>query len=138
MALLKKRVLVDMSATLIHHGHIRLLKKASNYGNVIVALTKDDEIKNKKGYIPELAYEYRKEILLAIKYVSDVIPSNWLINDDFLNEHNIDYLVHGNDNSNPIATEKLIIFQRTEGVSSSILREKVLKVIKDIKTKSET
>ena len=43
---IEKRVLVDMSATLIHHGHIRLLKKASKLGNVIVALTSDNEIKN--------------------------------------------------------------------------------------------
>ena len=49
----KKRILVDMSATLIHHGHIRLLKKASDYGNVIVALTTDKEILEKKGYHPE-------------------------------------------------------------------------------------
>ena len=33
-----------MSATLIHHGHIRLLKKASKFGKVIVALTTDKEI----------------------------------------------------------------------------------------------
>ncbi|MBM4230175.1 MAG: cytidyltransferase, partial [Gammaproteobacteria bacterium] len=32
-----KRVMVDMSATLIHHGHVRLLKKASEHGRVIVA-----------------------------------------------------------------------------------------------------
>ena len=38
---MKKNVLVDLSATLLHHGHIRLLKKASKYGNVIVALTSD-------------------------------------------------------------------------------------------------
>ena len=37
-----------MSATLIHHGHIRLLKKASEFGSVIVALTTDEEIKIKK------------------------------------------------------------------------------------------
>ena len=37
-----------MSATLIHHGHIRLLKKASEYGSVIVGLTTDDEIISKK------------------------------------------------------------------------------------------
>ena len=28
-----------MSATLIHHGHIRLIKKANKYGDVIIALT---------------------------------------------------------------------------------------------------
>ena len=47
----EKRILVDMSATLLHHGHIRLLKKASKYGKVIVALTTDKEIKKSKGYI---------------------------------------------------------------------------------------
>ena len=40
-----KNILVDMSATLLHHGHIRLLKKASKFGKVIVALTTDKEIK---------------------------------------------------------------------------------------------
>ena len=40
-----KKILVDMSATIIHHGHIRLLKKASKYGKVVVALTKDNEVK---------------------------------------------------------------------------------------------
>ena len=79
-----KRIMVDMSATLIHHGHIRLLKKAKNLGTVIVALTTDDEIKKAKGYIPELTYENRKEILLSIKYVDEVIPSNWLIDEIFL------------------------------------------------------
>ena len=36
------RVMVDMSFTLIHHGHIRLLKKAKDHGDVVVALTTDD------------------------------------------------------------------------------------------------
>ena len=52
----EKRIMVDMSATIIHHGHIRLLKKASKYGKVIVGLTSDNEIKSKKGYTPELAF----------------------------------------------------------------------------------
>ena len=43
-----KRIMVDMSATLIHHGHIRLLKKASEFGEVVVGLTSDDEILSKK------------------------------------------------------------------------------------------
>ena len=127
-----KRILVDMSATLIHHGHIRLLKKASNYGDVIVALTTDDEIYNKKGYFPELGFEFRKEILLSIKYVNEVIPSPWLINEEFMNANKIDLLIHGNDNSNPISNEKLIIFDRTKNISSSILRERVLNVVKNL------
>ena len=45
---MKKRVLVDLSASILHHGHIRLLKKASKLGQVIVGLTTDNEIKKKK------------------------------------------------------------------------------------------
>ena len=38
----RPRIMVDMSATLMHHGHIRLLKKAAELGDV-VALTSDAE-----------------------------------------------------------------------------------------------
>ena len=48
----RPRVMVDMSATLIHHGHIRLLKKAAEIGDVVVALTTDDEIKRTKCNTP--------------------------------------------------------------------------------------
>lgn len=43
------RVLVDMSLTLFHHGHVRLLRKAAELGHVTVALTVDEEIKRVKG-----------------------------------------------------------------------------------------
>lgn len=125
-----KRVMVDLSATLIHHGHIRLLKKAKKIGKVIVALTTDKEIQKKKGYLPELSYKERKEILESIIYVDKVVPCKWLINENFLNKHNIDYLVHGSDNSNKISKKRLIIFPRTKRVSSSILRQKILKRVK--------
>ena len=60
---MKKYILLDMSATLIHHGHVRLIKKASKFGNVIIALTRDAEIKKYKGYVPEIKFIHRKEIL---------------------------------------------------------------------------
>jgi len=125
----QKRIMVDMSATIIHHGHTRLLKKASKYGKVIVGLTSDKEIKSKKGYTPELAFKYRKEVLEAIKYVDEVVQTPWLLTDETLKEHNIDLLVHGNDNSNHIKKEKLLIFPRTKGISSTKMRENTMKVI---------
>ena len=113
------RRLVDMSVTVLHHGHIRLLKKASEVGSVTVALTTDDEIMKNKGFLPYLNYENRKEILLSIRYVDEVVESNWLINETFLDRHKIDFLVHGDDNSNPIPPDRLIIFPRTPEISSS-------------------
>lgn len=119
-----KRIMVDMSATLIHHGHIRLLKKAFEFGSVIVALTIDEEIKKKKKFDPELDFSQRKEIISSIKYVDEVVPSPWLITKNFLDQHGIDFLVHGEDNSNPIEEDRLLILPRTKFISSSILRKR--------------
>ncbi len=126
-----KRILVDMSATLIHHGHVRLLKQAKQHGYVIVALTTDDEIAKKKGYVPEIAFEDRKEILEAFRYVDEVIPSPWLIDQAYLDQHHIDLLVHGDDNSNQIDKKKLLIFPRTSGISSTQLRQRAKQIIED-------
>jgi len=128
----QKRILVDMSATILHHGHTRLLRKAAELGEVVVALTADIEVKKRKGYLPEIPFAYRKEILLSIRYVSQVIESPWLINDDYLEKNNIDLLVHGNDNSNDVSPEKLLILPRTEGVSSSNIRSKSAQIFNSL------
>ena len=132
-----KRIMVDMSATLIHHGHIRILKAAKELGTVIVALTTDEEIIAKKRYEPELNFEERREILEAIKYVDEVVPSPWLIDESFLDLHEIDLMVHGHDNSNPIRRGRLLILPRTKGVSSNLLRSKVLKSVAEIMAAKE-
>ena len=122
----KKRILVDMSATIIHHGHIRLLKKASRYGKVIVALTRDIEIKKNKGYYPELNFKSRKEILSSIKYVDRVIPSNFLVNEKYLKKNKIDILIHGTDSPHGIKNKnKLIILPRTKGISTTHLKSQI-------------
>ena len=130
-----KRIMVDMSATLLHHGHINLLRKASDIGSVIVGLTKDSQILQCKGYIPELCYEHRAEILRSIKYVSEVVEVDWMVDDATLIKHKIDYLVHGDDNSNPIDPAKLISFPRTTGISSTQLRESSLRSIFSVRNK---
>jgi cytidyltransferase-like protein len=121
-----------MSATLIHHGHVRLLSKAAEYGSVIVGLTSDEEIRRYKYYEPELKFSERKEILLAIRHVTDVIETPWLISEDLLNNHCIDLLVHGDDNQNQIDEARLIILPRTEGVSSQQLRHRSVQSLKTI------
>ena len=118
----RKRVLVDMSLTAVHHGHVRLLRKAHQLGDVIVALTSDEEVFKSKGFYPMLSFEHRKEIALAFKYVQEVVKCKWLIDEKFMNLHNIDLLVHGEDNQNPVPSEKLVIFKRMKGISSTQLR----------------
>jgi glycerol-3-phosphate cytidylyltransferase len=124
--------MVDMSATLIHHGHVRLLRAAKEHGNVIVALTTDEEILSQKGFEPELDFASRREVLEAIKFVDEVVPSPWLIDDSFLDQYRIDLLVHGSDNSNLVSKDRLLVLPRTNGVSSSQLRGRVLKAISNL------
>jgi len=127
-----KRIMVDMSATLIHHGHVRLLKKASKYGKVIVALVTDKEIKKFKGYKPELNYSQRKEIMQSIRYVSKVVPSKFILNDKFLNKFKINLLIHGQDNKNQINKKFLLIIRRTKNISSAILRKRAVKCLRQM------
>ena len=133
----EKRIMVDMSATLIHHGHVRILKAAKELGNVVVALTTDEEIIAKKGYQPELNYEERREILEAIRYVDEVVPSPWLIDEAFLDLHKIDLMIHGHDNSNLISPHRILILPRTKGVSSNLLRSRVLKSVAEMMVAQE-
>lgn len=127
--------MVDMSATLLHHGHIRLLKQAKEIGTVVVGLTSDEEVLKRKGYRPELSFECRKEILEAIKYVDEVVEIPWIITDEILRAHKIDTLFHGSDNSNDVPEKKLLIVPRTEGISSSEMRVRALDAIVSVKNR---
>lgn len=127
------RVMVDMSATLIHHGHVALLERAAGYGEVVVGLTTDDQILARKGYQPELAFDERKTILEAFSMVAEVVATPWVITDDVLAEHNIDFLLHGSDNVNPVQPGKLKVFPRTAGISSTDLRYRAQKTITDLR-----
>lgn len=59
----------------IHSGHIQLIKEASNFGEIVVLLNSDEWLKNKKGK-EFLNFNERKIIMLALKYVIDVIDFN--------------------------------------------------------------
>lgn len=120
----KKRILVDMSVTILHYGHIRLLKKAAAHGDVIVGLSSDKDIKKYKGYIPELNYAQRKEIVGSIQYVKEVVKVNFNVSEEDLKKNKIDLLIHGNDLKNIIDKKKVKILKRTKNISSTEMRKK--------------
>lgn len=45
-----KKVYVGMSADLVHPGHLNILTKASKYGEVIVGLLTDEQLRLTKDY----------------------------------------------------------------------------------------
>lgn len=128
-----KRIFVDMSICLLHHGHVRLLKQAKELGgHVVVALTSDEDVLKYKGYPSELNFDERKEILLALKYVDEVVECPWKIDDVFLKKHGADCLVHSGPNFNDVSEIEVISLDRTEGVASEDLR---LRSVNSIVTK---
>lgn len=92
----KKIVYVPMAADFIHPGHLNILKIAASYGEVIVGLFTDKAIASYKR-VPYMKYEQRKEVVLSIKYVSQVIPQETKDYEPNLRKLKPDYMVHGTD-----------------------------------------
>lgn len=93
----------------IHIGHVRLIREASKYGKVIVAMNSDEWIFRQKGF-NSIGFKERKEFLMSIKGVVEVIS----VNDEdgtvcsALIEYEPDYFANGgprNENNTP---EKIV------------------------------
>lgn len=91
-----KQVYVGMGTDLIHHGHINIIEKARELGEVTVGLLSDEAV-TKFSRIPFLEYEERKRILENIKGVSKVIIQKTLDYEENLRKLKPDYVVHGTD-----------------------------------------
>ena len=91
-----KVVYVGMSADLVHPGHLNVIKKASELGEVTVGLLTDAAIASYKR-LPYMAFEQRKAVVENIKGVTRVVPQETLDYAPNLREYRPDYVVHGDD-----------------------------------------
>ncbi len=108
----KKTIMVSGGFDPIHVGHIRMIREASEYGDVIVVANSDDWLFRKKGYV-FMAFKERKEVLMAVKGVVDVVS----VHDDdgtvcaALIDHNPDYFANGGDRKSKNTPEKIVCEQ---------------------------
>ena len=91
-----KTVYVGMSADLVHPGHLNILKKAAELGEVTVGLLTDEAIASYKR-LPYMTYEQRLVVVENIKGVARVVPQRTLDYVPNLRELKPDYVVHGDD-----------------------------------------
>jgi len=91
-----KQVYVGMSADLVHPGHLNILKKAAELGDVIVGLLTDKAIASYKR-VPFMTFEQRKVVVENIKGVVQVVPQETLDYAPNLQKLKPDYVVHGDD-----------------------------------------
>ena len=69
---MKKNISVDMSCSIIHNGHIRLLKRASKFGRVFVALTSDEDIKKHKNLFLRRLYCYFDHLNINLNFKNNL------------------------------------------------------------------
>ena len=91
-----KTVYIAISADILHHGHINLIKKAAEYGKLIVGVLTDEAVATYKRF-PVIEFEERKFIIENISGVSEVVPQNTLDYTDNLKKYRPDYVFHGDD-----------------------------------------
>ena len=91
-----KTVYIAISADILHHGHINLIKKASEYGDLIVGVLTDEAIATYKRF-PVLDYEQRTFIIENINGVKKVVPQETLDYSENLKKYKPDFVFHGDD-----------------------------------------
>ena len=89
-------VYVGMSADLVHPGHLNIIKNASKLGVVTIGLLTDRAIASYKR-LPHMTYDQRKEIILSIKGVTNVVKQDTLDYSINLRNYKPNYVVHGDD-----------------------------------------
>ena len=91
-----KKVYIAMSADLIHPGHMNIIQKGRELGEVTVGLLTDAAIASYKR-LPFLDYEQRKLVIENIKGVSVVVAQETHDYVPNLRRLKPDYVVHGDD-----------------------------------------
>lgn len=133
----EKIIFTAGSWDMFHVGHLNVIMNAKELGKkLIVAVTTDECIAEYKGSLPVIPYKQRLQIIENVKGVDEVVMQEKLFDIDlFLNTGADLYVVgtdwkHRYDNKelNWLRDNKKVYFQEyTKGVSTSYIKEKILK-----------
>lgn len=138
---MKKSVYVGMSADLIHPGHLNILRRAAELGEVTIGLLTDVAIASYKR-VPYMTFDQRRDVVENIKDVSRVVPQETLDYVPNLQALRPDYVVHGDDWREGVQREtrqrvidtlaewggELIEVPYTAGISSTALQNALKEV----------
>lgn len=128
-----RKVLTFGVYDMLHIGHILLFKHAKELGDYLIVAVQDDDavLKYKPGTSLVYPIEERLYMVSTIKYVDEVIVYNDV--DEDIKKINFNILVRGEDQVHEgfqRASEwcssnnrEVVVIPRTEGISSTMLRE---------------
>lgn len=134
-------VYVGMSADLIHPGHINILRRAAELGDVTIGLLTDAAIASYKR-LPHMTYEQRRAVVGSLQGVTRVVAQETLDYVPNLERLRPDYVVHGDDWRTGVQQQtrqrviealdqwggQLVEVPYTQGISSTQLNESVKQI----------
>lgn len=122
---------------MFHIGHLNILRRAkSECDYLIVGVSTDELVEHEKNKTPIIPFDERCKIVEAIKYVDKVVPQNDKNKLEAWNRLHFNKMFVGSDWKGSIAWEHyeqeliplgvdIVYFSHTDGISSSMLREKL-------------
>ena len=122
---------------MFHIGHLNILRRAKEKCDyLIVGVSTGECVESYKHKTPIIPYEQRAAIVEAIKYVDEVVPQTSMDKLEFLKQRHFNVMFHGDEwkgtelyNKYEIEFAKynarIEYLTHTEGISSSLLREKI-------------
>ncbi|WP_170970187.1 adenylyltransferase/cytidyltransferase family protein [Nocardioides jishulii] len=129
------RVYVDMVGDLFHAGHVELLRAARSRGQWLVVGVLSDETAASYKRRPIMTLAERVAVIEACRHVDEVVPdAPFEVDAQFLAEHEIDLVVHGDDLTPEaaeqvygaaVAAGKLECVPRTPGISTTEVIQRV-------------
>ena len=127
-----KRVITYGTFDLLHYGHIYLLKRARELGDhLIVGLSTDEFNSVEKGKKSYFTYEERRELLMGVRYVDQIIPETcWEQKREDVRRYHCDVFVMGDDWQGKFDYLKdegveVIYLPRTPEISTTMIKEEL-------------
>ena len=87
---------VPMCLDPLHHGHINIIRKAKEYGNVVVGLMTDKAMMSYKRK-PKIPFEGRLEVSKELKSVKYVLPIEGINYSEIASMYKFEFFLHGDD-----------------------------------------
>lgn len=93
---MSKTVYTCFCTDIIHQGHLNIIKKAREYGDVIIGVLSDAACVRFNRF-PTISYEERVELARSIEGVSQVVCQDDVLYDKVIAELKPDYVIHGDN-----------------------------------------
>lgn len=122
---------------MFHVGHLNILMRSKELCDyLIVGVSTDELVLDYKHHLPVISFNERMEIIRNVSYVDEVVPQTNRDKMAAYEQYKFDLMFVGNDWKGDILFEevekklieqgsKVIYFDYTQGISSSLLREKI-------------